>query len=223
VRSRLSVVTAAGSLLLSVTSAWHPEIPPLSLHDALPISATEAVAFDPFADDDDEFGDADGDNRRTDAVAFDPFADEDDNDDSEEAFTDPDNIAALIKDLGQLRDRNEKQSGDLLDTSQRSRQQALDTFRELRLAARTNREVADGMVTLPFVVPTAPEDALMDPTEAIKEKKLSPPQLKPGDIVASQYEILGVIAHGGMGWIYLANDHFVSGRVVVLKGMQAHK
>ena len=186
-------------------------------------AATEAVAFDPFADDDDEFGDADGDNQRTDAVAFDPFADEDDNDDSEAAFTDPDNIAALIKDLGQLRDRNEKQSGDLLDTSQRSRQQALDTFRELRLAARTNREVADGMVTLPFVVPTAPEDALMDPTEAIKEKKLSPPQLKPGDIVASQYEILGVIAHGGMGWIYLANDHFVSGRVVVLKGMQAHK
>ena len=186
-------------------------------------AATEAVAFDPFADDDDEFGDADGDNQRTDAVAFDPFADEDDNDDSEAAFTDPDNIAALIKDLGQLRDRNEKQSGDLLDTSQRSRQQALDTFRELRLAARTNREVADGMVTLPFVVPTAPEDALIDPTEAIKEKKLSPPQLKPGDIVASQYEILGVIAHGGMGWIYLANDHFVSGRVVVLKGMQAHK
>src|SRR5699024_11589413 len=46
-------------------------------------AATEAVAFDPFADDDDEFGDADGDNRRTDAVAFDPFADEDDNDDSE--------------------------------------------------------------------------------------------------------------------------------------------
>ena len=42
-------------------------------------------------------------------------------------------------------------------------------------------------------------------------------------MVAGQYEILGVIAHGGMGWIYLANDHFVSGRVVVLKGMQAHK
>src|SRR5690625_3656056 len=79
------------------------------------------------------------------------------------------------------------------------------------------------MVSMPLVVPHAPEDALIDPTEAIKEKKLSPPQLKPGDIVASQYEILGVIAHGGMGWIYLANDHFVSGRVVVLKGMQAHK
>ena len=42
-------------------------------------------------------------------------------------------------------------------------------------------------------------------------------------MVAGQYEILGVIAHGGMGWIYLANDHFVSGRVVVLKGMQAQK
>src|SRR5699024_4360495 len=181
-------------------------------------AATEAVAFDPFADDDDE---DEGHDQRTDAVAFDPFADDDE--DSAESFTDPDNIAALIKDLGQLRDRHEKRGGDLLDTSQRSRQQALDTFREPRLAARTNREVADCMVSLPFVVPSAPEDALMDPQEAIKEKKLPPPQLKPGDIVASQYEILGVIAHGGMGWIYLANDHFVSGRVVVLKGMQAHK
>src|SRR5699024_3630372 len=155
-------------------------------------AATEAVAYDPFADDDEDQG--------TDAVAFDPFAD--DEDDSEESFTDPDNIAALIKDLGQLRDQREKRRNDgsaLLVTSQRSRLQALDTFRELRLAARTNREVADGMVTLPFVVPTAPEDALIDPTEAIKEKKLSPPQLKTGDIVASQYEILGVIAHGGMG------------------------
>lgn len=186
-------------------------------------AATEAVAYDPFADD--ELEDED---EGTSAVAFDPFADDDDDTDghSEESFTDSDNIAALIKDLGVLRDRREKRRGNasaLIDTSQRSRQQALDTFRELRLAARTNREVADGMVSLPYVVPTDPEDALMDPTEAIKEKKLAPPQLKPGDIVASQYEILGVIAHGGMGWIYLANDHFVSGRVVVLKGMQAHK
>src|SRR5699024_12798108 len=78
-------------------------------------------------------------------------------------------------------------------------------------------------VTLRFRVPTEPEDELMDPDKAVKEKKIPPPQLKPGAIVASQYEILGVIAHGGMGWIYLANDHFVSGRVVVLKGMQAHK
>ena len=185
-------------------------------------TATQAVAYDPFADDDD----IDGEEHGTDAVPFDPFADDDDDSASSESeFSDPDNIAALIKDLGELRDKREKsRSADaLLGTSQRSRRQALDTFRELRLAARTSREVADGMVTLPYVVPSDPQDALMDPQKAVIEKNLTPPQLNPGDIVASQYEILGVIAHGGMGWIYLANDHFVSGRVVVLKGMQAHK
>ena len=30
------------------------------------------------------------------------------------------------------------------------------------------------------------------------------PQLNPGDIVADQYEIKGCIAHGGLGWVYLA-------------------
>ena len=77
------------------------------------------------------------------------------------------------------------------------------------------------MVRLPFITPAEPTDALIDPTEESSGKKIPPPQLQPGDVVAGQYEILGVIAHGGMGWIYLANDHFVSGRVVVLKGMQA--
>ncbi|MGH3562872.1 MAG: serine/threonine protein kinase, partial [Mycobacterium sp.] len=35
------------------------------------------------------------------------------------------------------------------------------------------------------------------------------PQLKPGDIVAGQYEIKGCVAHGGLGWVYLAVDHNV--------------
>ncbi len=30
------------------------------------------------------------------------------------------------------------------------------------------------------------------------------PKLAPGDLVAGQYEVLGCIAHGGLGWIYLA-------------------
>ncbi|VEH06168.1 Serine/threonine-protein kinase PknG [Corynebacterium kutscheri] len=38
-------------------------------------------------------------------------------------------------------------------------------------------------------------------------------------MVGDQYQIQGVIAHGGMGWIYLAEDHNVSGRMVVLKGI----
>ncbi len=45
------------------------------------------------------------------------------------------------------------------------------------------------------------------------------PQLGAGDVVAGQYEVVGCIAHGGMGWIYLARDRNVSDRWVVLKGL----
>ncbi|WP_265523153.1 serine/threonine-protein kinase [Oerskovia flava] len=45
------------------------------------------------------------------------------------------------------------------------------------------------------------------------------PQLSPGDVVGNQYEVVGCLAHGGLGWIYLARDQNVSGRWVVLKGL----
>jgi len=45
------------------------------------------------------------------------------------------------------------------------------------------------------------------------------PKLEPGDLVAGQYEVLGCLAFGGLGWIYLARDHNVSDRWVVLKGL----
>jgi serine/threonine-protein kinase PknG len=45
------------------------------------------------------------------------------------------------------------------------------------------------------------------------------PTLVAGDLVAGQYEVLGPIAHGGMGWIYLGRDKAVSNRWVVLKGL----
>lgn len=45
------------------------------------------------------------------------------------------------------------------------------------------------------------------------------PKLQPGDLVAGQYEVAGAIAHGGLGWIYLARDRNVSNRWVVLKGL----
>ena len=45
------------------------------------------------------------------------------------------------------------------------------------------------------------------------------PKLGAGELVAGQYEVAGCIAHGGMGWIYLARDHNVSDRWVVLKGL----
>jgi len=45
------------------------------------------------------------------------------------------------------------------------------------------------------------------------------PTLRAGEIVNGQYEILGPLAHGGLGWIYLGRDKSVSDRWVVLKGM----
>ena len=134
----------------------------------------------------------------TEAAPFNPFEDDD--------YEDSTGILALLDDLGTIRDTS--------DVGNRSREQALTTFRERRGAHRQGRTVADGMVTLPFIRPINALGSLIDPS-----KEDDPPQLKPGDMVADQYEIAGVIAHGGMGWIYLANDRNVSGRWVVLKGL----
>ncbi|MET9622182.1 tetratricopeptide repeat protein [Streptomyces sp. NPDC006464] len=45
------------------------------------------------------------------------------------------------------------------------------------------------------------------------------PKLRGGDVVHGQYEVAGCLAHGGLGWIYLAVDRAVSDRWVVLKGL----
>jgi serine/threonine-protein kinase PknG len=45
------------------------------------------------------------------------------------------------------------------------------------------------------------------------------PKLQPHELVGGQYEVLGALAYGGLGWIYLAQDHNVSDRWVVLKGL----
>ncbi|WP_344137603.1 protein kinase domain-containing protein, partial [Luedemannella flava] len=49
------------------------------------------------------------------------------------------------------------------------------------------------------------------------------PKLAPGTLVAGRYEVAGCLAHGGLGWIYLARDKNVgdevSDRWVVLKGL----
>ena len=41
------------------------------------------------------------------------------------------------------------------------------------------------------------------------------PKLEPGQLVAAQYEVAGCLAHGGMGWVYLARDRTVSDRWVL--------
>ena len=45
------------------------------------------------------------------------------------------------------------------------------------------------------------------------------PKLRAGDVVGDQYEVAGCLAHGGLGWIYLARDRNVADRWVVLKGL----
>ncbi|WP_101783354.1 serine/threonine-protein kinase [Nonomuraea indica] len=45
------------------------------------------------------------------------------------------------------------------------------------------------------------------------------PKLAGNDLVAGQYRVLGCLAHGGLGWIYLAADENLDGRWVVLKGL----
>ena len=45
------------------------------------------------------------------------------------------------------------------------------------------------------------------------------PKLCAGDVVGGQYEVIGCLAHGGLGWVYLARDRAVSKRLVVLKGL----
>ncbi|MFD8427687.1 tetratricopeptide repeat protein [Streptomyces coelicoflavus] len=45
------------------------------------------------------------------------------------------------------------------------------------------------------------------------------PKLRPGDRVGGHYQVLGYLAVGGHGWVYLAEDTRVPGLHVVLKGL----
>ncbi|WP_049574299.1 serine/threonine-protein kinase [Streptomyces sp. SBT349] len=45
------------------------------------------------------------------------------------------------------------------------------------------------------------------------------PQLHPGELLAGQYEVVGCVAHGGFGWVYLARDLNLDGSPVALKGL----
>jgi len=45
------------------------------------------------------------------------------------------------------------------------------------------------------------------------------PKLRGGELVGGQYQVAGCLAHGGLGWIYLARDRNVDDRWVVLKGL----
>ena len=105
----------------------------------------------------------------------------------------------------------------------------------------TRRGLGAGLVTLPPTPSLDPlQSILADPVvperkrfcancnaKVNNEKGFCPqcgeeysflPTLKPGDVVAGQYEVKGAIAFGGLGWIYLGWDNVLS-RWVVLKGL----
>ncbi|PSJ24271.1 serine/threonine protein kinase [Streptosporangium nondiastaticum] len=45
------------------------------------------------------------------------------------------------------------------------------------------------------------------------------PRLAPGDLVGGQYRVVGCVANGGLGWVYLAHDMRLDGNPVALKGL----
>jgi serine/threonine-protein kinase PknG len=45
------------------------------------------------------------------------------------------------------------------------------------------------------------------------------PKLERGEMVGGQYEVVGCLAYGRQGWIYLARDHHLDKEWVVLKGL----
>lgn len=45
------------------------------------------------------------------------------------------------------------------------------------------------------------------------------PKLKAGEVVSGQYAVVGCLAHGGLGWVYLARDQKLEDRWIVLKGL----
>ena len=105
----------------------------------------------------------------------------------------------------------------------------------------TRKKLGAGLITLPDLPSTAPEEMLLaeavvpenkrfcsNCNQALKREFGFCPKcgvkfsfvssLKPGDRVAGQYEVKGAIAFGGLGWVYLGFDLTLS-RYVVLKGL----
>jgi len=103
------------------------------------------------------------------------------------------------------------------------------------------RALGGGLVSLPDMPVQDPLKLLMAKAEVPAKKRRCPgcdqkvsrtkgfcsscgqeynfePSLKAGDLVNGKFEIKGPIAFGGLGWIYLAFDKFLS-RWVILKGL----
>jgi serine/threonine-protein kinase PknG len=116
-------------------------------------------------------------------------------------------------------------------------------------AARRRRGLGLGLVEIPAVELPDPESLVMGNPEVPEAKRFCAcgeavgrskdgrigrtegfcpkdgqaysftPKLAPGDLVGGQYEVVGCLAHGGLGWVYLARQRNVDDRWVVLKGL----
>ena len=105
----------------------------------------------------------------------------------------------------------------------------------------TRKQLGAGLITLPDLPSTDPEKAVLENAIVPERKRFCPkcdaplrreagfcgkcgqkysflPTLTRGDVVGGQYEVKGVLAFGGLGWIYLAFDTVLT-RYVVLKGL----
>jgi serine/threonine-protein kinase PknG len=45
------------------------------------------------------------------------------------------------------------------------------------------------------------------------------PRLRPGDLLGDQYRVIGCVAYGGLGWVYLAEDTQLDRQPVAIKGL----
>ena len=113
--------------------------------------------------------------------------------------------------------------------------------RTVRGTVTTRSQLGGGLLSLPPLPTMDPLKLLIDQPEVPAGRRICPhceekvnrdegfcphcgkpynfkASLKPGDMVAGQFEVKGPIAYGGMGWIYLAWDTVLK-RWVVLKGL----
>jgi serine/threonine-protein kinase PknG len=113
--------------------------------------------------------------------------------------------------------------------------------RSMRGSLTTRSRLGGGLISLPPMPSADPLTLIMGKAEVPSGRRICPhcesrvnrdegfcpscgqpynfkPTLKTGDIVASQYEVKGPIAYGGLGWIYLAWDNVLN-RWAVLKGL----
>jgi serine/threonine-protein kinase PknG len=129
--------------------------------------------------------------------------------------------------------------GSTSTTSRTGTSSTRRTNRSSRTSSR--RQLGLGLVQVPELPPLDPTTVVMQKPEVPPNKRFCPncdqplkrehgfcpkcgqeysfqPTLHAGDLVDDQYEVLGCVAFGGLGWIYLARDKTLN-RWVVLKGL----